>query len=297
MDFTSIIKSSQFSVAPDIFIIGFQETLKLNAINILKGHDKGRNEALKSFAQEAIDDLDHNTSYTSFAQSAMVGLYMVCFCKTSIIDRITDVQTTKVKSGFGGNVGNKGAVVTRFNIDNTSVIAACAHLESGQKKEKERAQQFKDVLVNSFSDKGSKYKFMLHDIKLFFGDLNFRINLPYKSVINTIENMTDSNYDEKLGILLNNDQLNQYKLDFKWLNCFKEMPISFLPTYKYNDYSDEYDTSKKQRIPSWCDRILWHHNDAEEEKKSHKYIQPLFYERRETKFSDHRPVVAYFELQ
>lgn len=42
MDMNNTIKSEKFAVAPDIFIFGFQETLKLNAINILKGHDKGR---------------------------------------------------------------------------------------------------------------------------------------------------------------------------------------------------------------------------------------------------------------
>lgn len=79
MDFTSVLKSEKFTEAADIYIIGFQETLKLNAINILKGHDKGRVAALKDFAQEALDNLDHKTSYTYFAQSAMVGLLVLCF--------------------------------------------------------------------------------------------------------------------------------------------------------------------------------------------------------------------------
>ena len=76
----------------------------------------------------------------------MVGLLILCFCKTDIVDRITDVQTTKVRTGLGGNAGNKGATLARFNIDDTTVIAANCHLESGQKKEKERVQQFKDVI-------------------------------------------------------------------------------------------------------------------------------------------------------
>jgi len=29
-----------------------------------------------------------------------------------------------------------------------------------------------------------------------------------------------------------------------------------LPTYKYDKNSQIYDTSKKLRTPSWCDRIL-----------------------------------------
>ena len=70
------------------------------------------------------------------------------------------------------------------------------------------------------------------------------------------------------------------------------MPIAFLPTYKYDKNSYSYDTSKKMRVPSWTDRILWY---VDEEAHS-KIITPILYERRESLFSDHRPVVAYFEL-
>lgn len=122
----------------------------------------------------------------------------------------------------------------RFKLEDTSVIACCTHLESGQKKEKERLQQLKDIVTTSFAEKGAHYKFMKHDVKIFFGDMNFRINLPYSSVISTIDDMTASNRDESMSLLLNNDQLNQNKADFPWLYCFKEMPISFLPTYKYD---------------------------------------------------------------
>lgn len=84
-------------------------------------------------------------------------------------------------------------------------------------KERERVQQFKDVITNAFSDKGEHYKFMDHNIKVIYGDLNFRVNLNYYSVLETIDSMTSYNFDEKLNILLNNDQLNQLKLDYKWL--------------------------------------------------------------------------------
>lgn len=151
-------------------------------------------------------------------------------------------------------------------------------------------QQLKDVITNGFSEKGAHYKFMKHDVKLFFGDLNFRINLSYDAVISNIDSMTRDNYKEKLFALLNNDQLNQYKMDYEWIMCFKEMPIKFLPTYKYDKKSNEYDTSKKQRVPSWTDRILWHKNDRDTSGKDSRFIQPLFYERRESIFSDHRPV-------
>jgi hypothetical protein len=33
-----------------------------------------------------------------------------------------------------------------------------------------------------------------------------------------------------------------------------------MPTYKYDLRSNSYDTSKKQRVPAFCDRIMWKRN-------------------------------------
>ena len=38
---------------------------------------------------------------------------------------------------------------------------------------------------------------------------------------------------------------------------YLEADINFAPTYKYDLFSDDYDTSEKCRAPAWTDSVLW----------------------------------------
>ncbi|KAI4246970.1 MAG: hypothetical protein L6R40_001635 [Gallowayella cf. fulva] len=62
-----------------------------------------------------------------------------------------------------------------------------------------------------------------------------------------------------LASLLPHDQLHQQMQKRKaFYDGWREGPIDFLPTYKYDVGSvGMYDSSEKKRGPSWCDRILY----------------------------------------
>jgi hypothetical protein len=61
--------------------------------------------------------------------------------------------------------------------------------------------------------------------------------------------------------MLAKEQLLLHKGKSAALKTFTEGPITFLPTFKYDIGTDTFDTSKKRRTPSWCDRILYRHNE------------------------------------
>merc|ERR1711976_738329 len=71
---------------------------------------------------------------------------------------------------------------------------------------------------------------------------------------------------------------------------FQEGRIKFKPTYKYDKGTSDFDSSKRMRIPSYTDRVLF-------KTKRKNAITCLHYNSAETvKESDHRPVYSVFEV-
>jgi len=117
-------------------------------------------------------------------------------------------------------------------------------------------------------------------MQFLLGDMNWRIDQSYESAVYLAN-------QNKLADLRPHDQLLKYRSQKPLINRFKEGPLLFKPTYKYDEDCDVYDSGKKMRVPSWTDRILY------------KPDQCLlkYYNRREHRFSDHRPVLAIFECE
>jgi synaptojanin len=65
----------------------------------------------------------------------LVGLHIALFVRKQNLRKIHDIATSKVKLGFSGNMGNKGATLIRFNYEDTTFCFANVHLESGHSKD------------------------------------------------------------------------------------------------------------------------------------------------------------------
>lgn len=100
-------------------------------------------------------------------------------------------------------------------------------------------------------------------------------------------------------------QLTKFKISQKQqeagsvFNDFLEGEISFPPTYKYDLFSEDYDTSEKLRAPAWTDRVLWRRRIQQLDADNPNFNpgKLLFYGRAELKQSDHRPVVAILDIE
>ena len=112
------------------------------------------------------------------------------------------------------------------------------------------------------------------------GDLNFRVH-GTRDIVDSL--LAHNRHD----ILVDNDQLNMLMQFDKVFAGFVEGPLTFRPTYKFDEGSDIYDTSAKRRIPAWTDRILY---------KPSASIELLSYSSAgSVRSSDHRPVYASFQ--
>ena len=138
-----------------------------------------------------------------------------------------------------------------------------------------------------------RWKISDHDIIFWCGDMNYRISQPNEQVRKAINELSTVPLQEK-------DQLRcEMKLNTIF-NDYYEPPIDFMPTYKFDLFTDNYDTSEKLRTPSWTDRILYRSKRPkvlDEDQKELDTIKTIHYLcANNIKFSDHRPVSGLYSV-
>lgn len=261
---------------PDIYVVGFQEIVELSPQQVMATDAEKR----KIWEQQIEKTLNFRSGakskYTMLRSNQLVGAALIIFVKSDIVDEIRNVETSIKKTGIMGIAGNKGAVAIRMDYGDTSFCFVAAHLASGHSNVDDRNADYRIINEGLRFLRGKTID--SHDNVIWVSDLNYRVSLPNEEArLYASEGNIDA--------LFRNDQLSREMRQGRVFNGYQEGYITFLPTYKYDNGTDIYDTSEKQRIPGWTDRILF----------KGAQLKQLQYSRAELCTSDHRPVLALFE--
>lgn len=241
-------------------------------------------------------------AYTLVASRQLVGiLLIVCAHTHTVLPHMSEVHIQTVGTGAFGTMGNKGAVGIRMRLFGTTSLCILnmhlsAHMGRFERRNRDAGKILstfgrQDMLTQS-SPSSSLLQFPSllpteHDHCLVLGDLNYRVQVPYKVALDHIET-------NNMKPFIHKDQLvEEMRKNRPPWRGFNEGPITFLPTYRFDMGSlFQYDTSAKLRVPAFTDRVLWHSR----EEQSHQPRLLRYTSLMHVVSSDHKPIVAAFRI-
>lgn len=260
----------------DIYAIGFQEIVDLNAVNVVLDHRNATE--MTSYWQHQIECvLNENNTGSKFslvAKECLVGMLLFVFVKITVRQIIKDIRTTNCGVGILGILGNKGSVAIRFKVNDTSFCFVNTHLRASQNQVIGRNEDFHMLLdktifptlykdnelykINRPSNQWSTSDYYLdkkisnHDYIYWVGDLNYRIDTNEELTKDKLFEYSSNQYH----LLRDQDQLNKERKLGHVFEKFNEGELNFPPTYKYVPGTDTYHppTDKKVR---YCKKIYY----------------------------------------
>ncbi|GAA5830258.1 hypothetical protein JCM11251_001286 [Rhodosporidiobolus azoricus] len=260
---------------PAFLVIAFQEIVPLSPGQIMATDP----EKKRRWEQHILDTVSSRPKkkedYILLRSGQLVGTALIVLCRKDIAGDVQNIEAATKKTGLKGMAGNKGAVAIRLDYKDTSFCFPTAHLAAGHSNVEERNQDYFTIANGLHFSRGRGIA--EHDNIVWAADTNYRISLPNEEVRGLAE--ADA-YDE----LYEADQLNLARRTRGVFSGYEEAAILFRPTYKYDNGTDIYDSSEKNRIPAYTDRILYKGVDLDASR----------YQRAELMSSDHRPVYALF---
>lgn len=235
--------------------------------------------------------------YVMLYAAAHGVLYLTVFIRRDLIWFCSEVEHSTVTTRIISQIKTKGAVGIGFTFFGTSFLFITSHFTSGDSKVYDRILDYNKIIEALALPKGlpdtNPYRSIASDVTtrfdevFWFGDFNFRLNKD-RIKVDGLLSQTDCMDMEPL---LQHDQLTKEMKDGSIFKGFQEAPIHFYPTYKFDVGCDVYDTTSKQRTPSYTDRILFRNRQVDD-------IKVLKYTTCSSiKTSDHRPVIGMFQVK
>ncbi|PIA52483.1 hypothetical protein AQUCO_01000395v1 [Aquilegia coerulea] len=250
----------------DLLVIGLQEVPRCNIAQLF---------------QELLDE-----NYSLLGESVLHSLQLFVFGQKNYdFLRNEEIRVDKYAiGGLGGLIGRKkGAVAIRFSIKGICLVFISCHLSAHAHNVEERNSQLRRISQSLFS-KNQNPSAGPADITVWLGDLNYRIQGETIPVRNLIK--------KDLKSLTGKDQLLQEAERGQIFEGYCEGTLDFKPTFKYNIGSSNFDTSHKERVPSWTDRILFKIDKSEDTDTTLHSYESLDHIRS----SDHKPVRALLSI-
>ncbi|EFA80518.1 inositol 5-phosphatase [Heterostelium album PN500] len=220
------------------------------------------------------------SDYVRLESISLVKMRLILFVRKEHYYKINHIEKDSEATGIGGIYGNKGATAISFQFLETSFCFISSHFAAHQEKSEQRNRNYRDIVKGlNLGNKSSDVLNQFHHV-IWMGDFNYRVDLFREEVLNLVKK-------NNIAKILTKDQLAvQKKMERVFLG-FKEASIQFMPTYKLERGQKGVYTEEKQRVPSWCDRILW---------KSLPYTQPIspvsYSSAPDISTSDHIPVYS-----
>ncbi|XP_058014905.1 phosphatidylinositol polyphosphate 5-phosphatase type IV isoform X4 [Ahaetulla prasina] len=224
-------------------------------------------------------------------------LYLSFFLRRDLIWFCSEVECATVTTRIVSQFKTKGALGICFTFFGTSFLFITSHFTSGDGKVTERVLDYHKTIQalslprnipdtnpyrSSSSDVTSRF-----DHVFWFGDFNFRLNENRE----VVEQILNHGQDLDVSVLLQHDQLLKEMQTGSVFKGFQEAPIFFRPSYKFDVGQDTYDTTSKQRTPSYTDRVIYR---SRHQNEIHAVTYSACFGIRT---SDHRPVYGLFRVK
>ncbi|RYR73671.1 hypothetical protein Ahy_A02g008128 [Arachis hypogaea] len=267
----------KLSSRAEIFVIGFQEIIALNAGDVLGPEDNGPASKWLNLIHKALNPKDdiiieeqvrhqEERSINCKARMSSVSKWLCLEEELLESEEFGDMINNKVHRSGGDDekkqgyclVGSKqmGSISISMTLYQTSFCFVCTHLASGEKdgdevrrnldvseilKKTKFSHSFKPLSHHHDNPLLSPETILKHNKIIWLGDLNYRLASGYDD---THELLKKNDWHS----LLERDQLRIEQRGGRVFKEWKEGKIYFAPTYKYLDNSDQYvaQTSKSK---------------------------------------------------
>ncbi|XP_068077404.1 phosphatidylinositol polyphosphate 5-phosphatase type IV isoform X2 [Danio rerio] len=195
--------------------------------------------------------------YVMLYAAAHGVLYLTVFVRRDLIWFCSEVEHATVTTRIISQIKTKGAVGIGFTFFGTSFLFVTSHFTSGDSKVYERILDYNKIIealalprnlpdTNPYRSTTSDVTTRFDEV-FWFGDFNFRLNKARGDV----EAILNQGVGVDMSPLLQHDQLTREMKEGSIFKGFQEASIHFPPTYKFDIGCDVYDTTTKQRTPSY----------------------------------------------